>query len=95
MKSSRISGIWILCLFNEVIAFDHYRQKVLLITGVMTENLEESYKRACKKLEEMTELIKKGEKRIFPPIRLRSRDPAPIPERKVLRYGGKSKALYS
>ena len=25
-----------LMLFDQVIAFDHYRQKVLLITGVMT-----------------------------------------------------------
>ena len=56
-----------LMLFNDVIAFDHYRQKVLLITGVMTDDLEKSYKQACEKLEEMTELIKKGEKKIFPP----------------------------
>ena len=61
-----------LMLFNDVIAFDHYRQKVLLITGVMTDDLEKSYKQACEKLEEMTELIKKGEKKIFPPIRLKS-----------------------
>ena len=33
-----------LMLFNDVIAFDHYRQKVLLITGVMTDDLEKSYK---------------------------------------------------
>ncbi len=38
-----------LMLFNDVIAFDHYRQKVLLITGVMTDDLEKSYKQACKK----------------------------------------------
>ncbi len=61
-----------LMLFNDVIAFDHYRQKVFLITGVMTDDLEKSYKQACEKLEEMTELIKKGEKKIFPPIRLKS-----------------------
>ena len=71
-----------LMLFDQVIAFDHYRQKVLLITGVMTENLEESYKKACKKLEEMTELIKKGEKRIFPPIRLRSQIQPQFPKEK-------------
>lgn len=39
-----------LMLFNDVIAFDHYRQKVLLITGVMTDDLEKSYKQACEKL---------------------------------------------
>ena len=52
-------------LFNEVIAFDHYRQKVFLITGVMTDDLDKSYKRACEKLEEMTKLIKKGEKDVY------------------------------
>lgn len=71
-----------LMLFNEVIAFDHYRQKVLLITGVMTENLEESYKKACRKLEEMTGLIKKGEKGEFPPIRLRSQIQPQFPKEK-------------
>ena len=71
-----------LMLFNDVIAFDHYRQKVLLITGVMTENLEKSYKQACKKLEEMTALIKKGEKKIFPPIRLKSEIKPQFPKEK-------------
>ena len=71
-----------LMLFNDVIAFDHYRQKVLLITGVMTEDLEKSYKQACKKLEEMTALIKKGEKKIFPPIRLKSEIKPQFPKEK-------------
>ena len=71
-----------LMLFNDVIAFDHYRQKVLLITGVMTEDLEKSYKQACEKLEEMTELIKKGEKKIFPPIRLKSEIQPQFPKEK-------------
>ena len=58
-----------LMLFNEVIAFDHYRQKVLLITGVLIEDCEDkeklelSYKKAFEKLEKMTELIKRGEKK--------------------------------
>mgnify|MGYP000520830562 CR=1 FL=1 len=54
-----------LMLFNDVIAFDHYRQKVLLITGVMTDDLEKSYKQACEKLEEMTELSKRVRKKSF------------------------------
>ena len=71
-----------LMLFNDVIAFDHYRQKVFLITGVMTDDLEKSYKQACEKLEEMTELIKKGEKKIFPPIRLKSEIQSQFPKEK-------------
>ncbi len=42
-----------LMLFDQVIAFDHYRQKVLLITGVMTDDLENSYRKAEEKLKEM------------------------------------------
>ena len=38
-----------LMLFDQVIAFDHYRQKVLLITGVMLDDLENSYQKAEKK----------------------------------------------
>ncbi len=49
-----------LMLFDQVIAFDHYRQKVLLITGVMTDDLENSYEKAEKKLEEMAQLIRNG-----------------------------------
>ena len=71
-----------LMLFNEVIAFDHYRQKVLLITGVMTDDLEQSYKKACEKLEEMTQLIKKGEKKVFPPIKLQSEIKPQFPKEK-------------
>ena len=39
-----------LMLFDQVIAFDHYRQKVLLITGVMLDDLENSYQKAEEKL---------------------------------------------
>ena len=71
-----------LMLFDQVIAFDHYRQKVLLITGVMTENLAKSYKEAEKKLEEMAQLIKNGERMEFPPIRLQSEIQPQFPKEK-------------
>ena len=80
-----------LMLFNDVIAFDHYRQKVLLITGVMTADLEKSYKRACEKLEEMTALIKKGEKKRFPPIKLQSPIQPQFPKEKYCEMVEKAK----
>ena len=46
-----------LMLFNEVIAFDHYRQKIMLITGVMTEDIEGSYQKAEEYLTE--EVVKR------------------------------------
>ena len=61
-----------LMLFDQVIVFDHFRQKVLLITGVMTDDLEASYEKAVKKLEEMVQLIRNGEHMEFEPLRLQS-----------------------
>lgn len=61
-----------LMLFNEVIAFDHYRQKIMLITGVMTEDIEGSYQKAEKTLEDMAKLIREGEKETFPTLQLKT-----------------------
>ena len=61
-----------LMLFNEVVAFDHYRQKILLITGVMTDDIEGSYKKAEETLEDMAKLIRKGEKETFPTLQLKT-----------------------
>ena len=61
-----------LMLFNEVIAFDHYRQKILLITGVMTDDIEGSYKKAEETLEDMAKLIREGEKETFPTLQLKT-----------------------
>ena len=61
-----------LMLFDQVIAFDHYRQKVCLIAGVRTDNLEASYREAEQKLREMENLLKKGRKKVFPPLKLKS-----------------------
>ena len=59
-------------LFNEVIAFDHYRQKIMLITGVMTEDIEGSYQKAEETLEDMAKLIREGEKETFPTLQLKT-----------------------
>ena len=61
-----------LMLFNEVIAFDHYRQKIMLITGVMTEDIEGSYQKAEETLEDMAKLIREGEKESFPTLQLKT-----------------------
>lgn len=61
-----------LMLFDSVIAFDHYKQKLLLITGVMTDDIDASYEAAERKLEEMAELIRNGEKESFQSLELKS-----------------------
>ena len=45
-------------LFDRVIVFDNYRQKLILITGVRLDgDLEENYENAQRELEEMERLI--------------------------------------
>ena len=61
-----------LMLFDNVIAFDHYRQKIYLITGVRSADLEQSYEKAEAKLNEIEKLLKTGEKMEFPPIQLKT-----------------------
>ena len=61
-----------LMLFDKVIAFDHYRQKLLLITGVMTDDIETSYEAAQNTLREMADLIRNGEKEVFKPLELKT-----------------------
>ena len=80
-----------LMLFDQVIAFDHYRQKVLLITGVMVDQLEESYKKAKDKLQEMVDLIRDGEKEKFRPLKLESEILPQFPEAKYCEMVEKAK----
>lgn len=47
-----------LMLFERIIAFDHLKQKILLIVNVATEDLEANYVRAQMAVEEMKALLK-------------------------------------
>ncbi|WP_434309019.1 anthranilate synthase component I [Hominifimenecus sp. rT4P-3] len=60
-----------LMLFDKVLVFDHYRQKLLLIVGVSTENLEESYRQAESELDDMERLLESGAKAAFRPLHLK------------------------
>ena len=80
-----------LMLFDQVIAFDHYRQKVLLITGVMTEDPENSYQKAEAKLEEMTDLIRNGKQKEFPSLKLKSSIEPQFPKAKYCEMVEKAK----
>lgn len=59
-------------LFHKVIAFDNYRQKIILIINIKTEDLETNYHKAQVELESMKQLILYGEKAKHEPIRLKS-----------------------
>ena len=49
-----------LMLFDKVIAFDNYRQKIVLIVNVSLDNLEAEYNRGVRELNEMADLIRNG-----------------------------------
>ena len=80
-----------LMLFDQVIAFDHYRQKVLLITGVMTDDLENSYQKAEAKLKEMADLIRNGNQDEFPSLKLKSSIEPQFPKAKYCEMVEKAK----
>ena len=46
-----------LMFFDKVIAFDHYRQKIVLVALVATDNLDVNYKVACAELAALAEQI--------------------------------------
>ncbi|MDD7222950.1 MAG: anthranilate synthase component I [Lachnospiraceae bacterium] len=50
-----------LMLFDKVIAFDNFRQKIVLIVNIATDDVEKNYAEAEKELEKLIDLIKNGE----------------------------------
>ena len=61
-----------LMLFHKVIAFDNYRQKLILILNIKTDDLEINYHRAERELNNMKELLLNGEKAEHIPCKLRT-----------------------
>ena len=61
-----------LMLFHKVIAFDNYRQKIVLIVNMKTDEPEANYNKAVLELETMKQLIRNGEKASDAPLKLKS-----------------------
>ena len=61
-----------LMLFHKVIVFDNYRQKIILITNIKTDDVDANYNKAMLELEGMKQLIRKGEKAEYIPLKLKS-----------------------
>ncbi|MCL2198246.1 MAG: anthranilate synthase component I [Defluviitaleaceae bacterium] len=49
-----------LMLFDKVIAFDHFRQKIILIVNIRADNLENEYERGKVELSYLMKMIKNG-----------------------------------
>lgn len=52
-----------LMLFDKVIAFDNYRQKIILIVNISLESLETEYNRAELEINQLASLIRTGDKK--------------------------------
>lgn len=61
-----------LMLFDKVIAFDHYKQKIIVIVNAKTDDLEQEYEKAEKEIEKIIEIIKYGTPAEIQPGRLKS-----------------------
>lgn len=59
-------------LFDKVIAFDHYSQKIILIVNAKTTQFETEYYKAVTELKQMAQLIRTGEKAQHKPLVLKS-----------------------
>ena len=59
-----------LMLFDKVIAFDHYRQKLILIANMKLSEPETEYHRACLALQQIADLIRSGVKHEEPESRI-------------------------
>lgn len=61
-----------LMLFDTVIAFDHYKNKIFLITNISTDDLEANYYKAERELAALEELVVRGEEANVPQGKLKS-----------------------
>ena len=59
-----------LMLFDSVICFDAYRQKVILITGVRADDVDASYEQAAARLDAIEDVLMNGPCHEFEPLQL-------------------------
>lgn len=61
-----------LMLFNDVIAFDSYRQRLVLVAGVdVTGDVAAAYEEAARRLDAIEAIIREGERKDFEPLHLK------------------------
>ena len=61
-----------LMLFDKVIVFDNFKQKIHIIVNMKTDKIEENYDNTKKEIQNIIELIKNGEPENIKPLQLKS-----------------------
>ncbi len=64
-----------LMLFDKVIAFDHFAQKIHLIVNIKTDCLAENYAKACETLQKTAAMIEKGVEKTSAPTKIKAPQP--------------------
>jgi anthranilate synthase component 1 len=59
-----------LMLFDSVICFDNFKQKVILIVNIKTDDIDSNYELGMKRIEEIENLLKYGDKAEIKPLQL-------------------------
>jgi anthranilate synthase component 1 len=57
-------------LFDSVICFDNFKQKVILIVNIKTDDIDSNYELGMKRIEEIENLLKYGDKAEIKPLQL-------------------------
>ncbi len=61
-----------LMLFDKLIAFDHFEQRVILIANIKTDDLQRNYAKAELALKQMADIVLRGDMAPNPPLQLKS-----------------------
>ncbi len=63
-----------LCLYDKVIAFDHLRQKILIIVNMRTDDIDKNYEKAVHDISKLEEMIRSQ----FTPLETKKQNPSDI-----------------
>ena len=77
-----------------MIAFDHLRQKIILIVNMPLADVEVGYNKAVMELKQLEELLRNGEKKNEPGGRLTGEVTPLFNKRTILQYGRKGETPY-
>lgn len=83
-----------LMLFDKIICFDNYRQKIILIVNVRTENFDTSYNKGVMELENMKKLLLEGEMEENRPLQLKSDFRYLLTKNSIVKWSRRAKTYF-
>ncbi|MDD8047996.1 MAG: chorismate-binding protein [Thomasclavelia sp.] len=62
-----------LMFFDKIVCFDNYKQKIILIVNIKTDNLELNYQEGLKELDKLEAIVKSDDKAIIEPLHIKEK----------------------